>query len=141
MKAYPDANVYLSLFLGERNEGVAEQFFEKSLDCLFTVVASTVTFREIDRRLDGQATLLLGHHLKHFQEKGKIQVIRPDHLEEQISLRRKENQPDIGLNDWRHIVLAERHADVLVSNDRLMLLRAKPFVRAVDLDGFIRGLG
>ncbi|MBI4361451.1 PIN domain-containing protein [Candidatus Micrarchaeota archaeon] len=138
MKVYPDANIYVAYLLGERNEQQVDQFFALSLACRFSVVASQICFREIQLACGEQSKLLLQHHLDSFRSAGKLSVLRETRSDLDWAIRlNKQFSGELGLNDWLHVCLARQHLDVLVSNDRRLLLLAKPFCKSLSLNEFL----
>ncbi len=141
MRVYPDANVYVALLLGERDAGLANLFFKRSADCLFTLVVSKTTFAEVNSALGGRGTIWLQDHLDKFRGAGKLEVVEKDGRD--VGDAHRLNLlagGKFGLNDFLHALLAKRCADVFVTQDRAFARRACRMVKAMSLAEFLAAL-
>lgn len=136
-----DANVYVAYFLGEENEELVERLFRRSLDCRFSLTASTHLYREVQHVCQDKAAVLIRQHLDSFTSARKLDVIHATASEvDWAAFQNLKTHGLLGLNDWIHIRLSSIHSDVLVSNDRMLRLHALPWVRCLSLEEFLDSL-
>lgn len=138
MRVYPDANIYVSYLLGDAQEELAEEFFNKSASCRYEIVVSKVTFGEIQHVCGDRAGLLMQKHLNEFEKNGKIiNVEKTDEdRKKALELNEKTNRK-FGINDFLHAILAGQHADMLVTNDLEFKETASRIVRTLTLKEFL----
>lgn len=141
MKVYPDANIFITLVLGETREDEAELFFKKSSDCLFSLVVSKTTFGEVNRRLEFKGILLLQKFIDDFTRAGKLEIIEKtgEDTEKAIILNAR-TSGEFGVNDFTHALLAKRYADVFVTNDFKFIKTASNIVKTESLEYFLKKL-
>ncbi|MBI2445085.1 type II toxin-antitoxin system VapC family toxin [Candidatus Micrarchaeota archaeon] len=136
-----DANVYLAYFLGEKDEELVDWLFRTSLGCRFSITTSLHVYREVQHVCGDRSVPLVQYHLEMFQAAKKLQNVSATAVDLEWATRQNVRSGRlIGLNDWIHIRLASISSDVLVSNDRMLLQLAAPWVRRHDLGGFIKFL-
>ncbi len=141
MKVYPDANIIVALVLGEEEEDLAELFLKKSADCLYSIVVSKTTFGEVSQRLENKGTLLLQKFIDDFTQAKKLEVIQKSKDDEEKAIELNEQTSGkFGVNDFIHALLAKKHADVFVTNDRLFTKKASGMVKTLSLGEFLMRL-
>lgn len=117
MKVYADANIYITYLLGQRGEEKCDYFFKKSIECHFSIVCSKTTFAEIVMICGEEAKILLQNHVDEFRGARKLEIVQ--RLEEDMEVAMtKGKESGLGFNDILHKILAERHADVFITEDK-----------------------
>lgn len=141
MRVYLDSNIYISYLLGEKNAEEIAGFLQISADCRFEIVASRTTFEEVAQICGDSAKMLLQQHLDEFRNAGKLTVVERSAEDlEQALIINEETRGEYGLNDIIHILLAKKHADMLVSNDKKLLPFASKSVKAKTVGKFLSEL-
>ena len=138
MKVYLDSNVYIAYLLGEKNADEIAGFLQISADCLFEIVASRTTFEEVAQICGDSAKILLQQHLDEFRGNKKLTIVErsAEDLERALIIN-EQTRGEYGLNDITHLLLAQKHADILVSNDKKLLPFASKFVKAKTVGEFL----
>ncbi len=141
MRVYLDANIYIAYLQGESCEDEIADFFRIGADCRFEIVASRTTFEEVAQICGDSATMLLQQHVDEFRNAKKLAVVEksPEDHEKAIGIN-GQTHGRYGFNDIIHLLLAQKHADVLLSNDKKLLLFAPKFVKAKTLQEFMSEL-
>lgn len=138
MRVYLDSNIYIAYLLDEKNAEEIADFLRKSSDCLFEIVASRTTFEEVAQICGDSAKMLLLQHLDEFRSAKKLTIVErsAEDLERALIIN-EQTRGEYGLNDITHLLLAQKHADMLVSNDKKLLPFASKFVKAKTVRVFL----
>jgi len=138
MKVYLDSNIYIAYLLDEKNSEEIAGFLQQSADCHFEIVASRTTFEEVAQICGDSARMLLQQHLDMFRGAKKLTVVErsSEDLERALKIN-EQTRGEYGLNDITHFLLAQKHADMLVSNDKKLLPFASKFVKAKTVREFL----
>ena len=138
MKVYLDSNVYIAYLLGEKNADEIAGFLQISAACHFEIVASRTTFEEVAQICGDSAKMLLQQHLNEFRSAKKLTVVeRSEEDLERALIINEQTRGEYGLNDITHLLLALKHANILVSNDKKLLPFASKFVKAKTVGEFL----
>ncbi|MCD6575713.1 MAG: PIN domain-containing protein [Nanoarchaeota archaeon] len=117
-RVYLDSNVFISLIqdeFGKKFEFMSyrtEEFFDRVLSCIHTIVISTAAIREIEK-----ITLLSEHELKHQLSKYEDKITFVDFTRTDLEKAKEFNKiHKIGNMDSLHILLAKKEkCDCIVS--------------------------
>jgi predicted nucleic acid-binding protein len=139
MRVYVDANIYITYLLGQRGEENCNKYFKKSIDCHFSIVCSKTTFAEISMICGSESKLLLQKHIDEFKSAGKLEVV--EKLEKDVEIAIGEGETSgLGFNDIVHMILAKRHADIFVTEDRRLEEYASKEMEVRGLNDFLSEL-
>jgi PIN domain len=137
VNAYLDSNIYISYLLGQGHEELIGKVLKRGIGCAFTVVASPIVFAETGMRCMGRGDMLLKKTLDDFKKAGKITLVRNEmEIDLEASRLDEETGGVFGLNDFAHVLLASKYADVFVTEDRALRRTASRFVRTASLSEF-----
>ena len=141
MRVYPDANIYVTYLLGERGDEQACEFFEKSVSCLFGIVASKDVFSEVQMACENRAALLIRKLFGDLKRANKLYMAErsteDSYKAEELNAK---TGGIFGVKDFKHAILAAKHADVFVTNDYEFLGTASKLTRAMPLSEYMRKL-
>ncbi len=139
MRAYFDSNLLVSYFLGQHQESLINGLLKKSASCAFVIVTSDVVFAEIEQVCGERARMLRQDFIDEFKALGKLSIVKRDAqaLEEALALNEKTNAR-YGLNDFTHVLLAKKHADLFVTNDLKFKKMASEHIQTRDAGEFSR---
>lgn len=138
MKVYLDANIYVTHLLGQRGEEMVADFFRKSAACLFSLAVSKLAFAEVAQACNGTGIMLLQKHIDDFKSMRKIEVIeKTAEDDENAKLLNIQTGRKYGFNDCAHALLAKKHADVFVTDDKKLSELASQFVKTFTLKEFL----
>jgi predicted nucleic acid-binding protein len=141
MKAYFDANIYVSYLLGEKNCELIQSIFNLGASCKFSIVLSKTALKEIENATKGSGSMLFQVHIGTFRRMGKLDVIlaaEEDRAKaEQIN---KSLGARLGENDILHCMLAKKYADVFVTSDRALLTYASQRMASFTPEHFLSRL-
>ncbi len=141
MKAYFDANIYVSYLLGQKNCDKIDRIFKAGSDCMFSIVMSKTTAIEVAVACDGKGMILLQSHIDMFASKGKLEVLGINAVDDGLAhdLDDKTGHK-FGLNDCRHCILAQKYSDIFVTDDRQLAGVSSPLVKTLSACEFLSEL-
>ena len=141
MKAYFDANIYVSYLLGHKNCEIIDGIFKEGIKCKFSIVASNTIFREIANACKGSGIMLLQIHIDKFKAANKLQIIAESTEENRLAVELNEKTGhELGENDCRHLVVAKKYADVFITDDAKLCRLATSTFRACPSRKFLSEL-
>lgn len=141
VKAYFDANIYVSYLLGQTNCEIIDKIFKEGIKCKFSIVASTTIFREIANACEGCGLMLLQTHIDSFKAAGKLQIISESNEENRLAIELDEKTcHEYGENDCRHLIVAKKYADIFVTDDAKLQKLAAASARACTSRKFLSEL-
>ena len=136
MRVYPDANIYVTYLLGQKGEEAADRFFRQGIRCRFSIVGSDTMFAEVAQRCGNEGKVLLQKNIDDLKQAGKLEIIESTPEEKKEAAGRAFGL-DFGRNDVLHCILARKHADVFVTDDRGLAKFASKTQKALDLRAFV----